>query len=97
MDLWLILLRCMGAPASNFALVGRWVGHIFRGKLTQDAISKAPAIPGELALEWCAHYVTGVAFAILLQVHENLPQLPGISGVRVRVTVAVGNPSARTM
>lgn len=66
MDLWLIFIRRMGVPSLNFAFIGRWVGHLFRGKLAHAAISKAEPIPGELALGWFTHYAVGIAFATLL-------------------------------
>ncbi len=66
MDLWLVFIRRMGAPSLNFAFIGRWVGHLFRGKLGHPAISAAEPIPGERALGWFTHYVTGIAFAALL-------------------------------
>jgi hypothetical protein len=37
-----------------------------------EAIAKAPAVGGELALGWLFHYVTGVAFAVLLVAIEGL-------------------------
>ncbi|MCZ4305223.1 DUF2938 domain-containing protein [Zoogloeaceae bacterium G21618-S1] len=66
MDLWLALLRLVGVRGLDFALVGRWVGHLCRGRLAHPAIAKAAAIPGELALGWGVHYAVGVAFAALL-------------------------------
>lgn len=66
MDLWLIFLRSMGMPSLNFAFIGRWVGHVFRGTFTHAAIGKAKPISGELALGWLTHYAVGVAFAALL-------------------------------
>lgn len=66
MDIWLILLRRMGVPTLNFAFIGRWLGHLLRGRLTHIAIAKSAPIPGELALGWLAHYAIGGAFAALL-------------------------------
>jgi len=66
MDLWLLLLQRLGVPTLNFAMIGRWVGHWRHGVFRHDAIAKAPAVNGELALGWLAHYATGVAFAALL-------------------------------
>ena len=66
MDLWLLLLRWLGVPTANFALIGRWVGHLARGRFAHDAIAKAPPIAGELGLGWLAHYLVGIAFAGLL-------------------------------
>lgn len=66
MDAWLILLRRMGIPTLDFALLGRWVGHMFRGRLRHAAIAKAPPIPAERLLGWCAHYAIGIVFALML-------------------------------
>jgi hypothetical protein len=66
MDLWILLLKKMGVPTLNFALLGRWVGHLARGTWRHDAIAKAAPLKGELALGWSAHYGVGVAFAGVL-------------------------------
>ena len=68
MDLWLTLLKAIGVPTLNFALLGRWVGHMPRGRWVHDGIAKAAPVRGELALGWAAHYGTGIAFAALLVV-----------------------------
>jgi hypothetical protein len=66
MDLWLLLLKALNVPALNFAMLGRWVGNMPRGRWTHHAIAKAPPVLGELALGWAVHYATGIAFAVLL-------------------------------
>lgn len=66
MDLWLLLIRALGMPTLDFALVGRWAGHLLRGRWAHAAIGKAAPIPGELALGWAIHYAAGIAFAALL-------------------------------
>ncbi|MDZ4076004.1 MAG: DUF2938 domain-containing protein [Hylemonella sp.] len=66
MDLWLTLLKALGVPGLNFALLGRWVGHMPHGRWTHDAIAKAWPVRGELALGWAVHYATGITFALLL-------------------------------
>lgn len=67
MDAWgLARERWLGIPRPDYALVGRWVGHMPRGRFRHDAIKAAPAIPGEWLLGWGVHYLTGVAFAALL-------------------------------
>ena len=63
MDLWLHLLKRLGVPTQGFALIGRWVGHLLRGR---EAIGRSPPIPGELALGWATHYAVGIGFAVLL-------------------------------
>ncbi|MDP3137061.1 MAG: DUF2938 family protein [Burkholderiaceae bacterium] len=66
MDLWLLLLQRLGAPTLNFAMIGRWVGHLRRGVFRHDSIATARPLRGELALGWLVHYATGIAFAALL-------------------------------
>lgn len=66
MDAWLMLLRRLGVRTLDFALVGRWAGHLLRGTLVHPAIARAQPIRGELALGWLTHYAVGVAFAGLL-------------------------------
>lgn len=71
MDIWLTLLKRMGVPTLDFALMGRWVGHLLRGKFAHASIGKARPIPGELAWGWLAHYAVGIAFAGLLVAFEG--------------------------
>jgi hypothetical protein len=66
MDVWLTLLKRMGVQTLNFAFIGRWVGHLFRGRLVHTSIGKAQPVPGELMLGWFTHYAIGIAFAGLL-------------------------------
>ncbi|MDH1192770.1 DUF2938 domain-containing protein [Stenotrophomonas sp. GD03958] len=67
MDLWAVVQRRLfGIPSLDFAMVGRWLGHLPRGQFRHDGIGCAAAVGGERALGWTAHYVTGVVFAALL-------------------------------
>ena len=66
LDFWLVLLGRMGVATLNFAFIGRWVGHLVRGKFSHEAIARAQPVPGELALGWLTHYATGIVFAALL-------------------------------
>jgi hypothetical protein len=66
MDLWLWLLKRLHVPTLDFALVGRWVGHLARGRWSHVAIAKSAPVHGERALGWLTHYASGVAFAGLL-------------------------------
>lgn len=66
MDAWLWLMKRLNVPTPDFALVGRWVGHMARGRWAHDAIARAAPVEGERALGWAVHYATGVAFAVLL-------------------------------
>ncbi len=66
MDLWAALLRRFGVPSLNFALLGRWLGHLPKGRWFHESIAKAPSVRGEKLLGWSAHYAIGVSFASLL-------------------------------
>lgn len=66
MDLWALLLRQIGIPSLNFALLGRWIGHLRHGQWTHDSIARATPVPGELLIGWTAHYAIGISFALLL-------------------------------
>lgn len=66
-DLWAALLRrAFGLPALDWALVGRWIGHMRRGRFAHARIADAAPVAGERALGWAFHYVVGIAFAIVL-------------------------------
>ncbi|WP_343621791.1 DUF2938 domain-containing protein [Acinetobacter proteolyticus] len=64
MDMWLLLLKKLNQPTLNFALLGRWVGWMFRGKFIHASIAQSPAIRREYALGWLAHYSVGILFAV---------------------------------
>lgn len=66
MDVWLMLLKRMGVQTLNFAFVGRWVGHILRGRFVHRSIGDAAPVRGELCAGWVTHYAVGVVFSGLL-------------------------------
>lgn len=66
MDIGSIIQRAMKMPTLDYALVGRWVGHLCRGQWAHNSIAKAPAIFGESLIGWMTHYFTGILFAVLL-------------------------------
>jgi Protein of unknown function (DUF2938) len=66
MDVWAATLKRLGVPSLNFAFLGRWIGHLPRGRWFHDSIAKTAPIQGELLIGWCAHYSIGIAFAALL-------------------------------
>ena len=65
-DLWALLRRnAFGIPSLDYALVGRWLGHMMHGRFRHASIVAAPPVPGERVVGWIAHYATGTAFAAL--------------------------------
>src|SRR6187431_628999 len=64
MDVWGALRKpLLGLAAADYAMVGRWVGHMAHGMFRHERIATASPIEGERALGWIVHYATGIAFA----------------------------------
>jgi hypothetical protein len=73
MDVWaLVAKRAFGIQGLDYALLGRWIGHLGRGRVFHESISSADPINGERALGWVAHYSIGITFALLLLVVSGL-------------------------
>ena len=67
MDAWgMVRGRVFDVPRTDYALVGRWLGHMADGRFHHQAIARSAPIRAERLLGWCAHYLTGIAFAALL-------------------------------
>lgn len=67
LDLWTLFLRvAFRVPATNYAMVGRWIGNFPRGRWAHASIANAPPVVGEHALGWIAHYAIGILYAGLL-------------------------------
>lgn len=76
MDAWGVLRHpLLGLPRLEYALLGRWFGHMAAGRFRHPAIAAAPAVRGERLLGWTVHYLIGVAFAALLLVVWGLDWL----------------------
>lgn len=65
-DIYIRLLMKIGLPGSNWTMGGRWFAYIPRGKIVHDSIATSPSLPGETAVGWMMHYVTGIVFAVVL-------------------------------
>lgn len=67
MDLFAMLRqRLFGIVSTDYALVGRWIAHMAKGRFRHDSIAAAAPVRGERAIGWATHYLTGVAFASIL-------------------------------
>lgn len=67
LDLWATLLgRFFDVPATNWAMVGRWVGHMPRGHFIHENIGKAAPVSGEHAIGWIFHGAIGIVYGLLL-------------------------------
>ncbi|MEP1496349.1 MAG: DUF2938 domain-containing protein [Paracoccaceae bacterium] len=66
MDVWAVIAEAaFEIPQSNFAMVGRWLGHMPQGNFNHDSIRAAAPVAGEGPLGWVAHYLVGMIFAAL--------------------------------
>jgi hypothetical protein len=66
-DLWAIARGLLlGVPAPDWGLVGRWIGHMPRGRFRHERIATAEPVRGERVIGWTAHYLIGITFAGLL-------------------------------
>ena len=64
-DIWATFSnKVLNFPRTNWAMVGRWLGHIPKGQLTHSSISAAPDICNENALGWVFHYFIGIMYAV---------------------------------
>lgn len=67
MDLWALLRQQLFSIApTNWGMVGRWIGHMRKGRFSRTSIANADAVSGEKIIGWTAHYVIGIGYAVLL-------------------------------
>lgn len=94
-DVWQQLLRHgAGLPSANWTLIGRWVAGMFRGHIVRRAIANAAAVPGEAAIGWAFHYLTGIGYAgLYLAWVQAWPEVsPGLAGALVFGLVTLAAP-----
>jgi hypothetical protein len=66
LDVWQrILHAATGIPATNWGIVGRWFGHMPRGRFMHGAIGNAEPVAGEAAIGWTMHYLIGVLYGVV--------------------------------
>ncbi|MDC9596040.1 DUF2938 domain-containing protein [Xenorhabdus anantnagensis] len=64
MDLWaLFMKRSFGIPSLNYTMVGRWLGHIPKGRFCHKSIAQAEPVKSEIWIGWFVHYLIGIIFA----------------------------------
>lgn len=72
MDLWAyIQKKFLNIPSLNYALVGRWLLLMRKGKFFHSTIIQAPEQSGEKTIGWMAHYLIGIIFSVLLILLEG--------------------------
>lgn len=66
MDVWAAIAKhLLHLPTSNWAMVGRWFGHMPRGVFVHRPIADATPVAHELTIGWAAHYATGIVYGVL--------------------------------
>lgn len=65
MDVWALFVRYgLRLPTSDWALFGRWLGHMPLGRFRHARIAAARPVAGERLIGWVGHYVTGAAYGV---------------------------------
>ena len=79
---------------SNICLVGRWLLYMPEGTFKHSNIGSAPQKSAECTIGWIAHYMIGIAFAIVFFafVGNNWLQHPTLIPAIVFGIVTVGAP-----
>ena len=66
-DLWSIARkRLLGIAQPDYALVGRWIAYLGRGRFRHQRIAASAPIRGERLIGWTSHYLIGMGFAAVL-------------------------------
>lgn len=69
MDAWAQGLYRLGLQdRPDWAMPGRWLGHLARGRVFHDDIAAAAPVGGENGLGWALHYGVGVAYGVAFAV-----------------------------
>jgi len=95
MDAWALLLRrVFGVASLDLALLGRWVGHLTRGRFRHERIATAAPIRHERFIGWSAHYAIGMTFAAVLLVIWGVKwlQAPTLGPPLIVSTVTLAAP-----
>ncbi|WP_120631375.1 DUF2938 domain-containing protein [Ruegeria sp. EL01] len=76
----LIQKHILSQQSLNYAMVGRWLGHVTQGRIVHRPISASRPIPFEGFLGWSMHYLIGVffAFGFIILVGHNWLETPSL-------------------
>jgi len=56
----------IGMPATNWRMVGRWIGHMTDSEFVQPKLAEARAVRGEHVIGWIFHYAVGTGYGLLI-------------------------------
>ncbi len=94
MDLVALVRRQLfGTPSADYALAGRWLAYMPRGRFIHRPIAASPSVCGEGVTGWALHYATGIVFAgvLLIVAGEDWARHPTILPA---LTVGIGSLAA---
>lgn len=79
-DIWAMVLKTFRLPTANWAMIGRWLGHMPHGRFVQPHIADAEPVAGERYIGWIFHYAVGFVFGIawLWFVRDLMKLTPGL-------------------
>lgn len=65
-DIWQRILHAViGIPPTSWGMIGRWFGHIPRGRLVHASIGEAAPVTNEAAIGWIMHYLIGLGYGVV--------------------------------
>ncbi len=65
-DVWATFSnKVLHLPRTNWAMVGRWLGHIPNGQFIHSPIGLSQQIKYENIIGWVFHYFIGISYALL--------------------------------
>jgi hypothetical protein len=66
MDIWAAVVKyVLRLPTADWALVGRWFGHMPRGVFIHRPVADSAPIANELVIGWIGHYITGIVYGLI--------------------------------
>lgn len=65
LDLWAAFVKhVLRLPTANWAMVGRWIGHMRGGTFVHRHVADTGPVRHELAIGWLTHYAVGVVYGL---------------------------------
>jgi len=69
LDLWALVAKKFGMPTADWGIVGRWVGHMPKGRYAYSSIVEladdSKKIKYEKIIGWVFHYAVGIFYAAI--------------------------------
>jgi len=87
-DIWAVILsRGFNLPTTNWGMVGRWFGHLVKGKFIHKPISNSVKINHEITIGWVLHYAIGIVYGYTYM--HIIQESPGVTSALIFGLVTV--------